>query len=239
MSKEFSQRQKFIESCNQLVLRLDDKELNENIITDYAKKFYQQLLDNIKNVKELIQFYKKLLTNDVALKQYLTDLVNSIKKNIISINNEIFNGYLNEIDNVPTLKNLLKLSLLACATSFYNSGISEILKNNLINIFNKVMDSQLLNMTDITTNLGYEFFNYLVQIGGGIIFVYKVLIEPYKNQILKYIIGNINLNKQNAMTESKFTNHKKEKKKKVLITESQLRAMVRNELLNESKRRRF
>jgi hypothetical protein len=46
----------------------------------------------------------------------------------------------------------------------------------------------------------------LIKIVGTIAFVYKVLIEPYKNQIIKNIIGNINLNKQNTMTESKLTN---------------------------------
>jgi hypothetical protein len=230
MSKEFSQRQKFIESCNQLVLRLDDKDLNENIITDYAKK----LFDNIKTTKEIADFYKKLLTNNKALQLYLNNLITSIKQNISAINNEYLNKLLNTLNNSTSLKNLIYLSTIACITAYYIKFSANI--PNLAGWANNILQSQLVSNINLDSIL--QFFEMLIKIVGSIIFIYEILIAPYKNEILS-IVGNFILLKKESLTESKFTNHKKEKKKKVLITESQLRAMVRNELLNESKRRRF
>jgi len=219
MSKEFSHRQKFIESCNQLVLRLEEKELNENIVTDYANK----LFDNIRTVKEIGDFYKKLLTNNKALQYYLTNLKNSIVKNINQINNDFLDKLLTTLNTTPSLKNLIYLSTLACATFYYIKSYQSI--PNLETWFNSILNSQLIN--NITIDSILQFFEILIKIVGSIVLVYQILIEPYKNQILNYIIGSINLNKQNQMTESRFTNYNKTNMKKVRITESQLRGMVK------------
>jgi hypothetical protein len=226
MSKEFSQRQKFIESCNSLMLELENKHLNENIFSDFSN----QLFDNIKTVKEIGDFYKKLLTNNKALQYYLSQIKDSIVRNINKINNDYLNKLLTTLNNTATLKNLVYLSVLACTTSFYINNFTKI--PDLVKWFDGILHSQLMN--NITLDSIYQFFEMLIKIVGTIAFIYKVLIEPYKNQIIKNIIGNINLNKQNTMTESKFTNYNKSNMKKVLITESQLRAMVRKMLIEQT-----
>lgn len=219
MSKEFSQRQKFIESCNQLVLRLEEKELNENIVT--------KLFDNIRTVKEIGDFYKKLLTNNKALQYYLTNLKNSIVKNINQINNDFLDKLLTTLNTTPSLKNLIYLSTLACATFYYIKSYQSI--PNLETWFNSILNSQLVN--NITIDSIFQFFEMLIKIVGSIALVYQILIEPYKNEILS-MVGSFIILKKNQMTESRFTNYNKSNMKKVMITESQLRGMVRK-MLNE------
>lgn len=230
MSKEFSHRQKFIESCNSLMLELENKNLNENIVTDYAKK----LFDNIKTTKEIADFYKKLLTNNKALQLYLNNLITSIKQNISAINNEYFNKLLNTLNNSPSLKNLIYLSTIACIAAYYIKFSANI--PNLAGWANNILQSQLVSNINLDSIL--QFFEMLIKIVGSIVFIYEILIAPYKNEILS-IVGSFILLKKESLSESKFTNYNKSNMKKVLITESQLRAMVRKELLNESKRRRF
>jgi len=223
MSKEFSHRQKFIESCNQLVLRLEEKELNENIVTDYVN----QLFDNIRTVKEIGDFYKKLLTNNKALQYYLTNLKNSIVKNINQINNDFLDKLLTTLNTTPSLKNLIYLSTLACATFYYIKSYQSI--PNLETWFNSILNSQLIN--NITIDSIFQFFEILIKIVGSIALVYQILIEPYKNEILS-MVGSFIMLKKNQIAESKFTNYNKTNMKKVRITESQLRGMVRK-MLNE------
>ncbi len=218
MSKEFSHRQKFIESCNQLVLRLEEKELNENIVTDYANK----LFDNIRTVKEIGDFYKKLLTNNKALQYYLTNLKNSIVKNINQINNDFLDKLLTTLNTTPSLKNLIYLSTLACATFYYIKSYQSI--PNLETWFNSILNSQLIN--NITIDSIFQFFEILIKIVGSIALVYQILIEPYKNEILS-MVGSFIMLKKNQIAESKFTNYNKTNMKKVRITESQLRGMVK------------
>jgi len=236
MSKEFSHRQKFIESCNSLILELDNQDLNENIfkiVNDYVGKLY----DNIKSTKEIADFYKKLLTNNKALQTYLDKLIIVTKKNIGEINNEYFNKLLNQLNNTPTLKNLLYISALICATGYYIKFSANI--PNLVVWGDTLLQSQLISNNGIgSIDSIIQFFEMLIKIVGSIFFIYEVLIAPYKNEILS-IVGNFNLLKTESLSESKFNNYNKRNMKKVLITESQLRAMVRKELLNESKRRRF
>ena len=226
MSKDFQKRERFIESCNSLMLELENKDLNENIFSDFSN----QLFDNIKTVKEIGDFYKKLLTNNKALQYYLSQIKDSIVRNINKINNDYLNKFLTTLNNTASLKNLVYLSVLACTTSFYINNFTKI--PDLVKWFDGILHSQLMN--NITLDSIYQFFEMLIKIVGTIAFVYKVLIEPYKNQIIKNIIGNINLNKQNTMTESKFTNYNKSNMKKVLITESQLKAMVRKMLMEQT-----
>jgi hypothetical protein len=226
MSKDFQKRERFIESCNSLMLELENKDLNENIFSDFSN----QLFDNIKTVKEIGDFYKKLLTNNKALQYYLSQIKDSIVRNINKINNDYLNKFLTTLNNTASLKNLVYLSVLACTTSFYINNFTKI--PDLVKWFDGILHSQLMN--NITLDSIYQFFEMLIKIVGTIAFVYKVLIEPYKNQIIKNIIGNINLNKQNTMTESKLTNYNKSNMKKVLITESQLRAMVRKMLMEQT-----
>jgi hypothetical protein len=229
MSKEFSHRQKFIESCNSLILELDNQDLNENIfkiVNDYVGKLY----DNIKTPKEIADFYIKLLTNNKALQTYLDKLVIVTKKNIGEINNNYFNKLLNKLNNTPTLKNLLYISALICATEYYIKFSANI--PDLVVWGDTLLQSQLINNNGIgNIDSIIQFLEMLIKIVGSIFFIYDVLIAPYKNEILS-IVGNFNLLKTESLTESKFTNYNKRNMKKVLITESQLRGMVRK-MLNE------
>jgi hypothetical protein len=225
MSKDFQKRERFIESCNSLMLELENENLNENIISNFAN----QLFDNIKTTKEIADFYKKLLTNNNALQYYLTQIKDSIIRNINKINNNYLDKLLTTLNNTASLKNLVYLSVLACATSFYIINYTKI--PDLVKWFVEILNSQVLN--SITIDNIIQFFEMLIKIVGSIVFVYKVLIEPYKNQIIS-MVGKFNLNKQNTMTESKFTNYNKRKMNKVLINESQLRAMVRKMLMEQT-----
>jgi hypothetical protein len=219
MSKEFSHRQKFIESCNSLMLELENENLNENIISNFAN----QLFDNIKTTKEIADFYKKLLTNNNALQYYLTQIKDSIVRNINKINNNYLHKLLTTLNNTVSLKNLVYLSVLSCATSFYIINYNKI--PDLVQFFVEILNSKVLNSISIDNII--QFFEMLIKIVGSIVFVYKVLIEPYKNQILS-MVGKFNLNKQNTMTESKFTNYKKRNMKKVLTKESSLKNIIKN-----------
>jgi hypothetical protein len=206
------------------MLELENENLNENIISNFAN----QLFDNIKTTKEIADFYKKLLTNNNALQYYLTQIKDSIVRNINKINNNYLHKLLTTLNNTVSLKNLVYLSVLSCATSFYIINYNKI--PDLVQFFVEILNSKVLNSISIDNII--QFFEMLIKIVGSIVFVYKVLIEPYKNQILS-MVGKFNLNKQNTMTESKFTNYKKRKMNKVLITESQLRGMVRKMLVEE------
>ena len=210
MLKEFEDRKKFLKSCNELVLRLESQDLNENLASDFINK----LFDNAKTIKEIADFYQKLLTNNEALKSYLSSLIATVKNNISSINNPYLNKFLQKLNGTPNLKNLIFLSALTCLTSYYILAYTKI--PDLGIWLDKILQSQLLNNTNFNTLI--EFIGYLVKIVGSVFFIYKVLIDPYKDEIMG-MVGGLNLSKVSL-------------KRKQPITESHLKNIIRKELLN-------
>ncbi len=217
MSEDFKKRKKFIESCNSLILELQNKDLNENVFTD-ATNYLAKLYDNTKSTIEIADFYKKLVSNTQALQTYLNNLIQKTKSSIAAINNEYFNKLLKTLNSSPSLKNLIYISTIACMVGYYIKFSVNI--PNLVAWGDNILQSQLIDNPNIDNIL--RFFEMLIKIVGSIFFIYEILIKPYKNEIL-------NMGKKFNLSKNENYN----KIKKVLITESQLREMVRKMLMEE------
>jgi hypothetical protein len=235
MLTELQHRKLFIESSNVLLSRLELNQLNEEDNISFFDKIF--------NIKELVSFFNMLLKaeNNFLLTKYLDLLIANIKRISQTVKatlqtigfGKFIDNFISKINNSANIKNLLKLSAVACIFNFILSIYSNTPK--LTEWLNKLVADGMINTISSSFTDIADYISLLLKIVGSIAFVYNVLVLPYKEEILASLnkVKKFNMSKNISEHFNKATIYNKKKMKKVLITESQLRAMVRKMLMEQ------
>lgn len=236
MLTELQHRKLFIESSNILLSRLELNQLNEEDNINFFDKIF--------NIKELVSFFKMLLKpeNNFLLTTYLGLLIADIKRVSQTVKatlqtigfGKFIDNFINQINNSANIKNLLKLSAVACIFHFILSIYSNIPK--LTEWLNKLVADGMVNSISNSFTDIMDYISLLLKIVGNIGFVYNILVLPYKEQILALLdkLSKFNMAKNISEHFNKTSIYNKRKMNKVLINESQLRAMVRKMLMEQT-----